>query len=207
MIKRASIEELESIAQAHCVCFPDSFSTKLGQKRHLLQKLYLEYLKDNPELFLVAKNEDDDIVGFCMGYYCEKNNYQKAFLKHNFVSIFIRMAFLLITFNPIAWKKVVSLFKKKKYTYLVDPNILAFPKEECGDLLSICVLPNHRGDGTASQLLIEFEKELKNQNRKVCFLTVSNTNSRGIAFYKKNNYVPFRMVGKTETTFIHFLSE
>lgn len=205
MIRKANNNDLSRIAYVHSICFPNSFSTKLGKKYKLLEKLYFEYLKDNPELFLVATNENKEIIGFCMGYYCEKNNYQKLFLKNNFFKILWRFIFLLIIFEPKAWNKLFEKFKQKKNVVL-NEKISSLNLNSIGDLLSICVLPEFRGKGVANTLIKEYEKELLIQGRTVCILTVENNNKRGISFYKKNGYFPYIVKGTTETTFAHILT-
>ena len=42
----------------------------------LLRMYYLEYMIENPELFIVAE-DDQEIVGCCMGYLCENNEFRK----------------------------------------------------------------------------------------------------------------------------------
>lgn len=64
MIRQATKKDLKAIANVHIKCFPDSFSSKLGEI--LLTRFYNEYLSVVPELFLVAENDAQEIVGFCM---------------------------------------------------------------------------------------------------------------------------------------------
>ena len=47
----------------------------------MLTSFYLEYMKDNPELFVVADDEERGIVGFCMGYYMDKDDQMQNFLR------------------------------------------------------------------------------------------------------------------------------
>ena len=47
MIRQAKETYLREIAKVHIRCFPDIFSTQLGQK--LLERFYLEYLKEVPD--------------------------------------------------------------------------------------------------------------------------------------------------------------
>jgi len=64
-----------------------------------------------------------------------------------------------------------------------------------GDLLSICVLPEYRGHGAAQELLDCYIDMLRKNGRKLCLLTVEKSNSRGIHFYEKNGFVPYKEVG------------
>lgn len=204
MIREASEKQLGRIAEVHAVCFPNSFSTKLGEKNRLLECLYKEYLKDNPELFLVAVNKHDEIIGFCMGYYCEKNNHQRMFLKNNFKDIFLRMAWLLISGNRLAWRKMMTFLKKDRIV-LLNNSFSDITNEQRGDLLSICVLPEYRGKKVANALIEHYENILRQKGRKLCLLTVENENERGVGFYKKNGYIQYQNKGYRETTYCKIL--
>ena len=89
MIRQATIHDLPAIAKVHSICFPDSYSSQLCKLKNvigggdLLVFFYREYLNDNPELFWVADDEGKGIVGFCMGYYMDKDNQMQNFIKHN----------------------------------------------------------------------------------------------------------------------------
>ena len=197
IIRHATLNDLKRIADVHFKCFPNSFSTQLGKANSgvLQQKFYQEYIKDVPELFFVAEDETlpppERVIGFCMGYYSEKNEYMKNFLLHNSLLIALRMSILLFSGSKVAWKKVLGRFKKKDIFSVVNDD-MTFLAEEIGDLLSICVLSNYRGCGIAQQLIEKFEEELRKKNRKICLLTVATNNGRGIRFYEKNGFVPYK---------------
>lgn len=55
-------------------------------------------------------------------------------------------------------------------------------------MLSICVLPEKRGSGIASDLIKRFEQNGKQKGREFCVLTVKKDNKRGINFYDKHGY-------------------
>lgn len=198
MIRQATYEDLKKIAAVHISCFPKSFSTALGKGNggYLLEKFYKEYMDVVPELFLVAvdENHSDDIVGFAMGYYCEKNNYQNDFFKHNFLQIFMRIVLLLCCGNLSAWKKVTSVLKKSVAPEIKDEQYLSYPSSRKGDLLSICILPEYRGTGMSSALIEAFENVLRDQGREFIQLTVEMDNPRGISFYDKMGYMTYRVV-------------
>lgn len=189
MIRCARKEDLPKIAHLHFECFPDSFSTMLGkgQKGRLLEKYYYEYLLKAPELFLVSENENKEINGLCMGYYCDENNNLKMYLKHNFFGICFRMAYLLLSGNKVAWNK---LFGKGKTNtrVILDEKIKEYGDVQKGDLLSICVKAECRGSNVATDLVREFVSVLQKNNREVCVLSVMNENARGINFYKKMGF-------------------
>ena len=187
MVRQATREDLKQVAAVHKNCFPDSFSTALGEK--LLVKFYTEYMTSVPELFLVAE-EEGKICGFCMGYYCEENPYMKLFFKHNLLAAGLRIAGQLLIGNKAAWKKLTATFSKKAEFKPLGEEYKTGVQD--GDLLSICVLPQTRGSGAAQELISTYENILQNRGRKYCILTVAVDNPRAIRFYERNGYVPFR---------------
>ena len=209
IIRQATLNDLKRISDVHFQCFPNSFSTQLGKANSgvLQQKFYQEYIKDVPELFFVAEDETlpppERVIGFCMGYYLEKNEYMKNFLFHNFFIIALRMGILLFSGSKEAWKKILGRFRKKDFFSVVN-NITVLAKE-AGDLLSICVLENYRGCGVAQQLIEKFEDKLREKNRKICLLTVATNNCRGIHFYEKNMFVPYKEVAGVARTYAKIL--
>ena len=200
MVRQAQQQDLQSVAQVHSICFPDSFSTALGKK--LLVKFYEEYFRDVPELFLVAENEPGQIIGFCMGYYCGNNPYMKRFFKNNPVRVALRMVWLLLSGNRAAWKKVKGMFARKNAAQIINTQYRGVKTKDCGDLLSICVLAEHRGTGAAQDLMDRYQQVLLSQGRRICLLSVAVDNPRGIRFYERNGFVPYRQLGDIARTYI-----
>lgn len=105
MIRKATIQDLPGIAKVHSICFPDSYSSQLSRYKsaigggNLLTSFYLEYMKDNPELFVVADDEEMGIVGFCMGYYMDKDDQMQNFLRNNRIKVMWKTFLLMLTLN------------------------------------------------------------------------------------------------------------
>lgn len=93
MIRQATTQDLPAIVHVHRVCFANSYSSQLSYYQSvigggdLLISFYLEYMKDNPELFVVADDEEKGIVGFCMGYYMDKDDQMQNFLHNNRIKV------------------------------------------------------------------------------------------------------------------------
>lgn len=128
-----------------------------------------------------------------MGYYCENNHYQKAFLKHNFFAIIKRMIVLLLCLNRKAWNKLFH-FKKSISGQILSKDYISNELSIKGDLLSICVLSEYRGKGYSIDLINQFEMVLKKNDRLYSQLTVEADNFRGIRFYDKQGYIPYKKV-------------
>ena len=122
-----------------------------------------------------------------MGYYCEKNDYAKIYLKHNFFKICLRMFTLLLSGNKMAWNKIMSLSGTPS-TLIVNKEIKEYNPSKKGDLLSRCVSSECRGTNTARDLVNEFLSVLQKQDRRICLLSVKSENARAINFSKKMGF-------------------
>ena len=186
-ITKASKRDLADVANVHINCFRDSFSTQLGIR--LLTKFYNTYFEKNPDLFCIAKDSSDVVVGFCMGYLSSDENLTNRFIKKNFFHFLGRCLLLAVTFNKRFWTKFFSFFRKtSKEIIVVDEELFKVDTSFTGDLLSICVLPEYRGKGVSSLLMSYYEKELLKKNMKYCALSVEPKNAIAIHFYKKHGY-------------------
>lgn len=184
--KNATLEDLKSIVKVHKKCFKNSFSSKIGN--YLLKKYYLLYLDHYPNLFYVAK-EDQEVVGFCMGYLCNDHYLTKTFIRHYKIPMFLRCVFLTLIFNKQMWNKIFNFFKKKKSKYeIIDNDFSNVNKKEIGDLLSICVLESYRGKGISYKLMDLFCYTLKGLNISYCVLTVNVENTHALSFYNRNGF-------------------
>lgn len=81
---------------------------KCNRGGNLLVSFYREYLNDNPELFWVADDEDKGIVGFCMGYYMDKDDQMQNFMKHNRFKVLWKTLLLMLSGNKQTWNKIVG---------------------------------------------------------------------------------------------------
>ena len=185
MIRQANLDDLKQLVKVHIACFPDSFSTQLGEK--LLTKMYTEYIVESPELFLLAE-EEGKVIGFVMGYYFDSEDCLRRFRKKNQIKFFSKTLWLLLMRNKPAWKKINSIIHPGSGFITIDTSINQYNKSEMADLLSICVLSEYRGKGIANKLIDEYEKVLIEKNRLICTLTVADINGRGISFYEKHGY-------------------
>ena len=185
MIRQANLDDLKQLVKVHIACFPDSFSTQLGDK--LLTKMYAEYIMESPELFLLAE-EEGRVIGFVMGYYYDSEDCLRRFRRKNQLCFVSKTLWLLLTGNKPAWKKFKTTVRPTTGFTTIDSTINQYKETEMADLLSICVLGEYRGNGTANKLIDEYEKVLSERKRKICTLTVADINGRGISFYKKHAY-------------------
>ena len=214
MIRQATLDDIPAIARVHYVCFPNSYSSQLSLLKsaigggNLLETFYMEYMNDNPEIFVVADDKDRGIAGFCMGYYMDKDDQMQNFLHKNRLYIVWKTFLLLLMGNKLTWNKLLSRLRHKpnvsdwsivndKYEYIQD--------NERGDLLSVCVLPEFRGKGYAQEMMDYFLGSMKQHGRKLCLLSVDKDNVRARRYYERNGFEIYRKNGETGLTYMKLL--
>ena len=181
-IRAATESDMVEISEVHRVCFPNSFSTKLGIG--LLSSYYSEFYAENPTLFYLCINTQGKICGFVMGYILGKTQAIASFMKKNRIRIAFSVLLLLLKFDKLAWKKIGNFFSKKKAV----TDEAATNKDGQGDLLSICVTDEMKGTGAASALVEKYHDAIKDLGCSKCYLTCETSNPRGLAFYRKLGY-------------------
>lgn len=214
MIRQATLKDLPAIARVHRVCFTDSYSSQLMRLNcsigggNLLEAFYMEYMNDNPELFVVAEDEDSGIVGFCMGYYMDKDDQMQNFLHKNRLRIIWKTCLLLLVGNKQAWNKILSRLKHKPDVSdwtIVDDKYEYIKNEERGDLLSVCVLPEFRGKGYAQGMMEHYLDAMKKAKRRLCLLSVKTDNKRARSYYERNGFELYRTRGEEGITYMKLL--
>lgn len=144
-IVTAQPKDLPEVAEVHSECFPDSFSTQIGKK--LLAKYYGEYMKANPGLFLVCRDEtrENRIVGFCMGYTLPGCRCSRLFIRRCALRLAARCIYLFLTGNRLFFQKLKSLIAGPERCEIRDKAAEETEERYKGHLLSICVLDFLRG--------------------------------------------------------------
>lgn len=213
MIRQATIYDLPDISKVHSICFPDSYSSQLCKfdnigGGNLLVSFYREYLNDNPELFWVADDEDKGIVGFCMGYYMDKDDQMQNFMKHNRFKILWKTLLLMLSGNKQTWNKMLARFKHKPSQSdwtIVNDKYEHILNNQRGDLLSVCVIPEGRGKGYAQSMMEAYLDAMKTHGRKLCLLSVKTDNLRARRYYERNGFEIYRTRGEDGLTYMKLL--
>lgn len=210
MIRLAKKEDLSEISKVHQTCFPESYSSQLSKYKWFIkglqEKFFLEYLNDCSELFFVAEVEGK-VVGYCMGYYMDKDNQMNNFIEKNRSSLLLKTIFLMLIGNKSTWKKVLSRYDKstKEQWKIVNTSYENILNNERGDLLSICILPEYRGAGVSGKLMATFLEAMKSKGKKICLLSVLSNNDRAINYYEKNGFILYRTRGDIGRTYMKLL--
>lgn len=214
MVRLATNKDLAGIAKVHSLCFPDSYSSYLRKFNNflgggnLLEKFYLEYYKDVPELFIVATNESDEVIGFCMGYYMNNDTQTQRFLSTYKLSLLWKTFLLIVSGNKPTWNKVIDRFKHKPTVNdwtIINTKYEHITNDDRGDLLSVCILPEYRGKGYSQQLMEKFLLSMK-QQKKICLLSVKTDNIQARRYYERNGFELYRIRGEEGVTYIKALN-
>lgn len=174
----------------------------------MLISFYLEYINDVPELFLVAEDEDKGIVGFCMGYYMDKDDQMRNFLRHNKFRVLWKTVLLMLFGNKQTWRKITTRLKHRPSQNdctIVNDKYEHILNNQRGDLLSICVLPESRGKGYAQGMMEAFLAVMKANGRKLCLLSVKTGNLRARRYYECNGFELYRMRCEDGLTYMKLL--
>lgn len=169
---------------------------------------YKEYLLDNPELFVVAEDENQRIVGFCMGYYMDKDDQMQNFMRKNRYRVAWKTVLLLLSGNKPTWKKILARLKHKPDVSdwtIVNDKYEHILNNQRGDLLSVCVLPECRGNGYAQGMMDLYLDSMKSHGRKLCLLSVLADNLRARRYYERNGFELYRKRGEVGLTYMKLL--
>ena len=169
---------------------------------------YLEYMKDYSELFVVAGDEEKGIVGFCMGYYMDKDDQMQNFLHNNRIKVIWKTMLLMLAGNKPTWNKVLARFKHRPSVsdwVIVNDKCEQMLNNQRGDLLSVCVLPDCRGKGYAQDMMEKFLAAMKERGRRLCLLSVETNNLRARRYYERNGFELYRKRGGEGLTYMKLL--
>ena len=175
-------------------CFPESLATKLG----------LAYVEKTFDWYLVHANRflfhieiDNVVVGYCGGFVPSKpgDGSSSGTLQHAFneaLKGLVKKPWLLFHAEvkphyPFLWRNI-----KRRITGKIKPAVAlaknAKPFEPYCGLVVIGVLPSHRGQGIAQQLMDEFEAKAKALHQTRCKLSVKKNNLGALNAYKKQGW-------------------
>ena len=173
-----------------------------------MTSFYLEYITDVPELFLVADDEEKGIVGFCMGYYMDKDDQMQNFMRHNKFRVFWKTVLLMLSGNKQARHKITTRLKHRPSQNdwtIVNDKYEHILNNQRGDLLSVCVLPESRGKGYAQEMMEAYLAVMKAMGRKLCLLSVKTGNLRARRYYERNGFELYRTRGEDGLTYMRLL--
>ena len=177
--RNASVADYKKLALIHTQTFEGFFLTTLGFQ--FLCTYYLSCLKNKKTVAICAYLPNQELIGFASGSILSKG-YHKSIVSSNFFRFGIALIKVMCT-RPSAILRLLNNLDKTKE---VDD------KGDYAELLSIAILPSHKGLGIGKQMLLEFETEVGKRNGdKIALTTDYFDNVSVIEFYKKSGYAVF----------------
>jgi ribosomal protein S18 acetylase RimI-like enzyme len=176
IIRTITRNDLEKIVEIHLEAFSGFFLTSLGPS--FLRQYYKSFIGNNEGISLCAEDNNQNIVGFCVGT-TNSVGFHKRLIMKNFIG-FISQFFVIMVTKPRAILRLAS--NLEKHPEVQFEGITA-------ELLSIGVSSLVKGTGVGNLLLKRFEEELKDRKVKQVALTTDYyENDRVIGFYNNSGY-------------------
>lgn len=208
MIKRASKEDLMSIARCHQKAFPRALSSAMGTR--YLRKMLDWYLQDE-RAFLFFIEEEGHCAGYCGGLKVSGTSQvgsASSMIQHSFnqaLITFVSRPWLLLHPEFIrkyrlaarnVLKRVQKVFRKSLDSPRVESKLLPAPH---AGLIVIGVDPMFEGMGYGSKLLNEFETISQGFGFSRLSLTVKTENLKAIKVYARNGWITTEVKGSSTT--------
>ena len=183
--------DLKLIAGCNRVCFPNSFSTKLGPS--FTEKTF-EWFLSAEHLFLFHIKDDEQVIGYCGGFISRyqgdgsTSGMMQYAMKEAAASMFKRPWLFfnkeLLSFYPLVIKNIGhKIFAPKAAN--AGASVTNEPTKKKAGLVVIGVHPGYRGKGIFEILMNEFEKESIKRQIHEMYLSVKKENARAVNAYKK----------------------
>jgi GNAT superfamily N-acetyltransferase len=156
-IKKATLADLEIIAECHLLCFPQTLSAKLGKK--FVMKC-LEPAITDENSFMLFIFENNECAGYVNGLIKKNLGSASTMLQSSLVegfSAFAKKPWLIFDKELLNKRKLVIKNIKYKLFGVPKSNINIDRSDSVG-LPGMCVHPGHRRKGYASSLMLAAEK-------------------------------------------------
>ena len=175
-IRRATINDVDTIVRIHLDAFKGFFLTSLGS--HFLRFYYSCFIKSNETVTMVAE-EDGSIYGFSASTKVCKG-FNSRLIKSNFLA-FVMLSLKMLFTTPKSLLRLVKNLTKKGDSVEDD--------EDYAELYSIGVSKAAQGKGGGKLLLAESERVMKSEGvLRVSLTTDFYNNDQAVGFYHSMGY-------------------
>lgn len=175
-IRRATINDVNSIVDIHLEAFKDFFLTSLG--RDFLLFYYKCFIRSNETVTLVAESENA-IVGFSAST-AKCRGFNGRLIKNNLWNFFV-LSIRLLFISPKALVRLALNLTKKSDNVKDD--------EEYAELYSIGVLPDGQRKGVGGALIADTLDYLREMGvSQVSLTTDYDNNEDAVTFYRNRGF-------------------
>ena len=178
-IRKATINDVNTIVKIHLDAFKGFFLTSLGSQ--FLKFYYSCFIKSDETVTMVAE-EDGVIYGFSASTKVCKG-FNSRLIKSNFLA-FVMLSLKMLFTTPKSLLRLVKNLTKKGDSVEDD--------EDYAELYSIGVSKAAQGKGVGKLLLAESERIMKSEGvQRVSLTTDFYNNEKTVGFYNSMGYETF----------------
>ncbi len=198
LISLTRIEDLPEIVSCHKDAFPDSLSTKQGDR--FISKMMEWYIVDERGVLFHIKDDKGDIAGYCGGIITRQPGLLGAvssisqYAFNQFLLAYLRKPWLIV--HPENIKKAPYIVRNLRIKLGLRRKVKKI--DQSGEqelfipfmgLVVIGVRNSYHGKGFGSKLLREFENLARNQTGiELIKLSVKSSNTKAIKSYLRNGW-------------------
>jgi len=178
IVRKATVLDINDIVDIHLAAFENFFLTSLG--RDFLKYFYHSCVCfEGCSIQVVEERSNEVIQGFIL-YSYESSGFYSKLIRFNLKQYLVLGLRILVT-RP---KALYRLFKN-----LNKGNNKSKIESYYSEILSIAVLPNHRGSGAGQTLIDASILDLRIRDIDKVVLTTDKLDNDAVkAFYKKNRF-------------------
>ena len=179
IIRKATINDVDTIVEIHLNAFEGFFLTSLGAE--FLRFYYSCFVRSNETVTMIAE-ENGVIYGFsASSKFCK--GFNSRLIKSNLIA-FGLLSFKLLLIKPISLLCLVKNLSKK------GENVI--DNEDYAELYSIGVCKSAQGKGVGKMLLLKSEQVMKEEGvTRVSLTTDFDNNEQAVGFYHSMGYETF----------------
>lgn len=179
IIRKATINDVDTIVEIHLNVFEGFFLTSLGAE--FLRFYYSCFVRSNETVTMIAE-ENGVIYGFsASSKFCK--GFNSRLIKSNLIA-FGLLSFKLLLIKPISLLRLVKNLSKK------GENVI--DNEDYAELYSIGVCKSAQGKGVGKMLLLKSEQVMKEEGvTRVSLTTDFDNNEQAVGFYHSMGYETF----------------
>lgn len=179
IIRKATINDVDTIVEIHLNAFEGFFLTSLGAE--FLRFYYSCFVRSNETVTMIAE-ENGVIYGFsASSKFCK--GFNSRLIKSNLIA-FGLLSFKLLLIKPISLLRLVKNLSKK------GENVI--DNEDYAELYSIGVCKSAQGKGVGKMLLLKSEQVMKEEGVTCVSLTTDfDNNEQAVGFYHSMGYETF----------------
>lgn len=176
IIRKATINDVDTIVEIHLNAFEGFFLTSLGAE--FLRFYYSCFVRSNETVTMIAE-ENGVIYGFsASSKFCK--GFNSRLIKSNLIA-FGLLSFKLLLIKPISLLRLVKNLSKK------GENVI--DNEDYAELYSIGVCKSAQGKGVGKMLLLKSEQLMKEEGvTRVSLTTDFDNNEQAVGFYHSMGY-------------------